>query len=595
MKNIIGLTLLCSVMVTPAWANQSLFVASPPTNYKTTSDRISLIGTAPPIGEVFVNGQAIKRSSSGNFAPQFPLQLGDNVFTLRYQDQELKLKVTRLATAPQSPEGLAFGKNSLTPSVDIARLPGEQFCFGAIAPPDVNVSVQLGNQTIPLTNQQQTVDLPANSAALTQQNQPQAIVGAGHYLGCAAAAAAANLGFPQFQLSKNGATTTQKGSGQVQILNPSNLQVAEVIVDAGVARTGPSTDYARLTPLPKGTRASVTAVEGEWVRLDYGGWINSKEIHIVKDSAPPRSLIRSITTRQEEGKTEVIFPLQVPVPIDVQQGDRTLTLTLYNTTAQTDIIRLNPDPVIERLDWQQVMPGVVRYTLRLKLEQQWGYKLRYDGTSLVLTVRHPPKVSRRPTLFQSQLKTQNSTYPLAGIKILLDPGHGGAETGAEGPTGYPEKDINLIMAKLVAERLISRGASVYLTRQEDKEMSLQDRVAMIDKLEPAISISIHYNSLPDDGDMMNTQGMGAFWYHPQAHSLAVFMHNYIVQKLGRPDYGVFWDNLALARPSSAPSVLLELGFMSNPVEFEWITNPQEQKKLAATLAEGITQWFASIR
>lgn len=581
-------------MAAPAWANQSLYVASPSANYKTTSDRISIIGTAPPKGEVLVNGKAIQRSPSGHFAPQFPLQMGDNEFTLRYQDQEIKIKVTRQASGPEAPKGVDFGKDSLTPSVDIARLPGEQFCFGAIAPPDANVSVQLGNQTIPLTNQQQTANLPANSAALTQQNQPQAMVGTGHYLGCAAAAAAANLGYPQFQVSKNGETKTQQGPGKVQVLDPSNLQVAEVIAEAGVARTGPSTDYSRLTPLPQGTRASVTAIEGEWLRLDYGGWINSKEVRVVLGTAPPRSLIRSITTRQLEGKTEVIFPLQVPVPIVVQQGDRTLTLTLYNTTAQTDIIRLNPDPVIDRLDWQQVMPGMVQYKFTLKAQQQWGYKLRYEGTSLVLTVRHPPK-SSRPTLFQSQLKTQNSAQPLAGIKILLDPGHGGTETGAAGPTGYPEKNVNLIMAKLVAEQLISRGATVYLTRQEDKEVSLQERVAMIDKIEPAVSISIHYNALPDDGDMINTKGMGAFWYHPQAHGLAVFLHNYIVQKLGRPDYGVFWDNLALARPASAPSVLLELGFMSNPVEFEWVVNPQEQQKLAATLAEGITQWFASVR
>lgn len=582
-------------MAAPAWAEQSLYVAFPPANYKTTSDKISLIGTAPATGEVLVNGKAVQRSSSGHFAPQFPLQVGDNLFTLRYQEKEIKIKVTRLATESEVPKGLNFGKDSLTPSVDIARLPGEQLCFGAIAPPDADVSVQLGNQNIPLTHQQQLVDLPANSAALTQQNQPRAMLGAGHYLGCAAAAAAANLGYPQFQLSKNGETTTQQGPGKVQILNPTNLAVAEVIVDGGVARTGPSTDYARLTPLPKGTRASITAQEGEWVRLDYGGWINSKEVRISKSSVPPRSLIRSITTRQLEGKTEVIFPLQVPVPTIVQQGDRTLTLTLYNTTAQTDIIRLNPDPVIARLDWQQVMPGMVQYTFILKPEQQWGYKLRYDGTSLVLTIRHPPKVGKRTTLFQSKLKVQNSSQPLAGIKILLDPGHGGNESGTPGPNGYLEKDVNLIMAKLVAQQLIARGATVYLTRQEDKDVSLQERVNTIDKIEPAISISIHYNSLPDDGDMMNTKGMGAFWYHPQAHSLAVFLHNYIVQKLGRPSYGVFWDNLALARPSSAPSVLLELGFMSNPVEFEWVVNPPEQRKLAATLADGITQWFASVR
>jgi N-acetylmuramoyl-L-alanine amidase len=536
-----------------------------------------------------VNGKAIARSSAGHFAPSFPLQLGENRFTLRYQNQEVQIKVTRTPTEPTPPVGLAFGKDSLTPAVDIARMPSELICFGAIAPPNATVSVKLANQTIPLLPQSQDIQLPPNSAALTQSNQPTPPVppelrgGAGQYQGCATAESSAELGVPQFQLTMNSQTTTQSGSGKISILSPAKLEVAEVTADAGVARTGPTTDYSRLTPLPKGTRASVTGREGEWVRLDYGGWIKASEVRILAGAVPPRSLIRSIRSRQVDGTTEVIFPLQVPVPVSVQQGDRTFTLTLYNTTAQTDIIRLNDDPVISRLDWQQVAPGQLQYTFNLKSQQQWGYTLRYEGTSLVLSLRHPPRVS----------STQNPKS-LAGIKILLDPGHGGPEdTGATGPTGYPEKNVTLIMAKLVREQLQARGATVYMIREEDKDVSLQDRVAMIDKIKPAIAISIHYNSLPDDGDAQNTEGMGAFWYNAQAHSLAVFLHNYIVSKLGRPSYGVFWDNLALTRPTTAPAVLLELGFMSNPVEFEWVTNPQEQPKLAGAIADGITEWFAS--
>jgi N-acetylmuramoyl-L-alanine amidase len=68
-----------------------------------------------------------------------------------------------------------------------------------------------------------------------------------------------------------------------------------------------------------------------------------------------------------------------------------------------------------------------------------------------------------------------------------------------------------------------------------------------------------------------------------------------VNQLSRSTYGVFWNNLALTRPTDTPSVLLELGFMSNPDEFEWVINPKEQKKLAKILAEGITQWFISTR
>lgn len=145
------------------------------------------------------------------------------------------------------------------------------------------------------------------------------------------------------------------------------------------------------------------------------------------------------------------------------------------------------------------------------------------------------------------------------------------------------------------DRLVAKGATVYMTREQDTDLDLPPRVAAINKQEPAVALSIHYNALPDNGDAINTKGVGTFWYHPQAHSLAVFLHNYLVQKLGRPSYGIYWNNLALTRPAIAPSVLLELGFMINPVEFEWITNPQEQQKLADTLADGITEWFAQAK
>lgn len=120
-------------------------------------------------------------------------------------------------------------------------------------------------------------------------------------------------------------------------------------------------------------------------------------------------------------------------------------------------------------------------------------------------------------------------------------------------------------------------------------------MAAIDQLEPTIALSIHYNALPDNGDAIDTQGVGAFWYNAQAHSLATFLHDYLVQDLERSAYGVYWNNLALTRPTTAPSVLLELGFMINPTEFEWIVDPVEQKKLANAIADGIVEWLRKVR
>jgi N-acetylmuramoyl-L-alanine amidase len=499
-----------------------------------------------------------------------------------YQNQERQIKVTRISSLPETPKGLAFAKDSLTPAGDIARIVGELICFSAIAPSNVTVSVKVANQNIPLLPQPQQAQLPSNFAALTGNNQPITQSNVAKYEGCTTINAAANVGQPQFQLTQNGKTITQLGKGKIQIISPAQLQVAEVTVDAGVARTGPSTDYSRLTPLPKGTRATVTGLEGEWLRLDYGAWINSKETRILSGAVPPKTIIRSVGYRQLANATEIVFPLEVPVPVSVQQGDRFLTLTLYNTTAQTDIIRSVDNTLISRLDWQQLPQGGVQYTFNLKRNQQWGYKLRYDGTSLVLSLRQPPEIRK-------------NDKPLSGIKILLDPGHGGKESGASGPTGYLEKDLNLVVSKLLKDELVKRGATVVMTREDDKEVSLGDRQTIIDKEEAAISISIHHNSLPDDGDAEKIKGFAAFWYHPQAHSLAVFLHNYVVKKLKRPAYGVFWDNLALTRPASTPSVLLELGFMSNPDEFELVTNPSEQKKEARAIAQGIVEWFQSDR
>jgi N-acetylmuramoyl-L-alanine amidase len=583
-KNLLGLVILgCILTSSVALAEPSLLIVFPQTNYQTSAQKIFFLGTAPPDGQVSIDGKPIRRSKAGHFSPSLPLQLGENLFTVRHRDRELQIKVTRLTTMPELPQGLAFAKDSLTPAADIARLPGELICFSAIAPPNASVSVHLANQTVTLLPQPQQAQLPNNLAALTGQNQPHGQSSVGSYKGCTTVATPSDLGQPQFQLTLNGKTITQPGNGKIQILSKAELPVAEVTVDAGVARTGPSTDYSRLTPLPKGTRATVTGKEGEWLRLDYGAWINSQETRTLPGAVPPQTIIRSVGYRQLPGATEMVFPLQVPVPVSVQQSDRTFTLTLYNTTAQTDIIRLDDDPLISRLDWQQETPERVKYTFNLKKAQQWGYKLRYDGTTLVLALRHPPNIGN------------TRRKPLANLKIVLDPGHGGKESGASGPTGYLEKDVNLVVSKLLRDELVKRGATVVMTREDDKEVSLVERQAIINQEEPAIAISIHHNSLPDDGDAEKTKGFATFWYQPQAHSLAIFLQDYVVKKLGRPSYGVFWDNLALTRPAAAPSVLLELGFMSNPDEFEQVVNTEEQKKMAKAIAQGITEWFRSVR
>ncbi|RZM77121.1 N-acetylmuramoyl-L-alanine amidase [Leptolyngbya iicbica] len=554
-----------------------LFIAYPPAAHETVSDRIFLIGTGDPDQPVLVNGAPIEyRSPAGHFAPTVPLEMGENTFTLTQGDDTLTLSITRISATPTVPAGSWFVPESLVPQVDIALPAGERVCFGVQAIADADIAVNWADQVIPLAPPPTAVTLPPNYAVLTSQNEPVPLA-ATPYEGCTTLPATGEIGPPTYSLATRGQPETVTAPGTIRRLNTTDFQVAEVIVDSGIARTGPSTSYSRITPLPAGTRAAITATEGDWLRLDYGGWIRASETAIAPATAPPRSILRSVTSEQIPGWTEVRFPLQTPVPIVIDQTADTLTLTLHNTTPQTDTIYFDVDPVVQRLDWQPVLPDRAQFRFQFRTEQQWGYKVRYEGTTLVLSLRHPPTLANDS---------------LAGATILLDPGHGSEnDLGARGPNGYPEKDVNLVVSKLLRDELEARGATVVMTREGDDDLFPGDRVDIINQVEPTLALSIHYNALPDAGDALNTAGIGMFWYHAQAHDLSEYLHNTLVQDLDRPSYGVYWNNLALTRPTVAPSVLLELGFMINPDEFEWITDPNSQGELAQALADAIAQWL----
>lgn len=209
----------------------------------------------------------------------------------------------------------------------------------------------------------------------------------------------------------------------------------------------------------------------------------------------------------------------------------------------------------------------------------WRPKAWSLAVALVLSALIQPALAEQPDI------------QLAGIKVLINPGHGGPETGAAGPTGVWAKDVSLSVSLLLRDELLSRGVGVVMTRETDLDVSLTERQQMIAQSEPAIALTIHHTSVEEDGDAEGSQGVRSYWYHPQSHGAAVFLHNYLVEQLERVAGGVFWNNLALTRPSEAPAVVLELGFMTHPQEFEWITDEDAQRALARVLADAIETWL----
>jgi N-acetylmuramoyl-L-alanine amidase len=392
------------------------------------------------------------------------------------------------------------------------------------------------------------------------------------------------------------------------IANLNSFPVYEVTKELGVARVGPHDDCKRVTPLPRGTRSRVIASATgpdrfkkivPWSQLDYGAWIESSELQSLAVNLPLQSQLTNVTTRILPETTELVFPLSSPVPIEVQQGDRTFSLTFHNTNGA--IRSLNEaskqqnwlansavkftNPVVGQGSWQRAGANDVRFNFQLKPRQQWGYQMRYEGNSFVLALRQPPKLS------------YDINKPLKNLRIVVDPGHGGNDSGAASSfngTSYQEKTVNLQLSEFLQRELQNRGAIVTMTRTTDVNPSLDDRQVIINRVAPALSISIHHDA--SASGRVGAEGSSIYWYHPQSQNLAAFMLDYFSRNGNRPilnNNGVLQKSFAVARPSGAPAVLLEVGFMTNQKEITVLAKSATQQRLAKVLADGITQWIAS--
>jgi len=201
---------------------------------------------------------------------------------------------------------------------------------------------------------------------------------------------------------------------------------------------------------------------------------------------------------------------------------------------------------------------------------------------------------------QLQLKKRKSISggdkPLSGIAIVLDPGHGGGESGAIGPLGsaFAEKDINLINAQKLTQRLTSLGAEVYLTRSGDEGPSLQQRVDLSWQVKPDLFISLHVNSVDETTDSSNIRGF-TIWYRNQnsANVAKTFLDvMYQINPATNRNRNLNKSNLFVCRPQWAPSILLESGFIVNIDDFVWLVDPVMQDNMADGTVEAILDYFA---
>ncbi len=190
---------------------------------------------------------------------------------------------------------------------------------------------------------------------------------------------------------------------------------------------------------------------------------------------------------------------------------------------------------------------------------------------------------------------------LKGKKIAIDAGHGGSDSGAIGPTGVMEKTITLRVAMELKNLLVAEGATVYMTRTKDTEVSpkksratdneeLQARCDIANAREADIFISIHMDSFTNDA----AKGTTGYYYakgSAKSRSLADKVRQGVIDQLGTPSRGTQSCNFYVVKHTDMPATLVELAFISNRSEEKLLYSDAGIQKAAQGILDGIEDYF----
>lgn len=218
--------------------------------------------------------------------------------------------------------------------------------------------------------------------------------------------------------------------------------------------------------------------------------------------------------------------------------------------------------------------------------------------------------------------------------IVVDPGHGGKDSGAVGYKRKKEKDIVLAIAKRVYKRLKAAGYKVYLTRRGDYFVTLRNRTKFANRVKANLFISIHANAAPTKRKYLSMKGLETFYLSParserskriaalenrvelknmsyyskdvflnfinrektiQSNKLAIDIQRAILANLrkrfnvvdGGVRPGPFWVLVG----AQMPSILIEVGYITNPTEAKRLSSPYYQNLIAQGIVEGVQNYF----
>ncbi len=268
----------------------------------------------------------------------------------------------------------------------------------------------------------------------------------------------------------------------------------------------------------------------------------------------------------------VSLPERLPYRSIQQVNPSRVVIDIFGATSNTNwITQLKTAREIKNVWYEQVEDDVLRVTIELKHTQHWGYSIVYNRNNLQVRIKRHPR----------SLKPKHLT-------VAIDAGHGGSSTGAKGlNSGILEKDYTLLMAKKLQRYLRRKGFKVYMTREEDVDLGMIERMQMLREKDPDVLLSIHLNSSGN----ANAKGVSTYYryigFRPLTQNILDRMLELKLNNFG--NIGAF--NFSLSGPTEYPNCLVEVAFLSNAEDEKKILDTEFHQDVAKKIYKGLRDWL----
>jgi N-acetylmuramoyl-L-alanine amidase len=544
----------------------TLRITRPAEDLTTTYATYFITGTSDPGLPLYFEGEEIiRQGTKGTFGVLVNLEMGSNAFSFTQGDKRVSAFITRKksSSAPLT----IIQQSSMFPAVQGGAKVGGTIPVRCIAPAGAEVTASFGGKSVSLT--QVAAASPGIPATFTGK-----LTVAGDY----ASGVTTRAGAVTYTLRHNGETTSYKSSGEMFIAGEGAGIAIRVTEYAGFVYPDLD-DLSQIREKVKAGAADyIIDQNNSYFKLSSGGWVSTDRVKIIEGETKVSSTLKGAesdfdTSRETYTFSATRFPFYYS-----RVSDGAFYLTFYNTSG-TPKPSVTSSKLFSSVSASEKENGSVVYAFKLKESASvWGYDVAFEDGTITLQFNYRPRLST------------STAKPLDGIRILLDPGHGGTDPGAlgvAGLTGPYESTINLAHAYAVRDKLTSLGAKVMLTTNQDIYFSLDDRIKTIEDWDADLYLSIHHNSIGETADANKAAGMEVYYHTGYSKRLANSMMEGLSANLNRNNRFVSQSYFRVTLMPYAPAILMELGYMSNPLEYEKATTQSQINQVAEAIADGV--------